>query len=286
MAAGRNMSAKNQQTAQQVLVFDSGVGGISISREIITALPQIRLHYISDNAAFPYGEKPAELLIERACAVLQHACKTINPAILVIACNTASTVVLPRLRELLDIPIVGVVPAIKTAAAISKTKTFGLLATPGTVSRAYTDELINRYAANHQVIRLGSAQLVKHIEAFIHGENIDYQYIEDIVKQLSDQTGGDKLDTIVLGCTHFPLISAVFQQIQPSWQWIDSGAAIAARVSSLLKEQEISVTTDHNINICTNQKHSAWLTKASDKQLALDKYLAQFDFASSKILSI
>jgi len=223
-------------TTAKVLVFDSGIGGLSICKEILASNKNIKLHYLSDNAAFPYGEKSVEQLISRATQVLLQACAQLSPDLVVIACNTASTVVLPSLRTQLDIPIVGVVPAIKTAAAVSQSKTFALLATPGTVARPYTQQLIDEHAADCQVIRVGSSQLVRAIESHIHGDIIDTEYLQQIIGQLTEQLDGDKIDTVVLGCTHFPLVADRFKEIKPEWQWIDSGAAIASRVNDLLSK--------------------------------------------------
>ncbi len=275
----------------RVLVFDSGVGGLSICQEIITASPAINLDYLSDNAAFPYGEKTAEKLIERATALLSHCYQLLHADLIVIACNTASTVVLPSLRKILDIPIVGVVPAIKTAAQISQTKTFALLATPGTVKRSYTQELIQQYAANCKVLSVGSSELVRHIESYIHGAAIDKDYIASIVAQLCELDEQQKIDTVVLGCTHFPLIANYFRAIKPDWQWIDSGNAIASRVQSILADNP----NNNKIN-GSERLHNFWLT--ADTTLAassnrqdqhqqrdkLDSYLAHLGFAPSKLL--
>jgi len=273
----------------RVLVFDSGVGGLSICREIIARTANIQLDYLSDNAAFPYGEKTAEQLIDRASRVLLSACKQLNPDIVVIACNTASTVVLPHLRTQLSMPIVGVVPAIKTAAALCKSNTFALLATPGTVSRDYTQQLINEHAENHKIIRVGSSELVKHIEAHIHGQPIDSNYLLTVVKQLTEQVDGDKIDTVVLGCTHFPLISEYFKAIKPNWQWIDSGLAIAERVNNLLTMTDAIKKTAQETSHA-NTAHQLWLTQPNDQQSTLDSYIASYlsdgSFSASQILTI
>jgi len=263
--------------APRLLVFDSGVGGLSVCREIIAAFPALELHYLSDNAGFPYGEKLPEQLVERARRLIGRAVEQLSPQLVVIACNTASTVVLPALRNTLDIPVVGVVPAIKTAAAISKTKTIALLATPGTANRDYTLGLIAAHAAEHQVIRLGNAELVTHIEAHIHGASLDRLFCQSIIHDLRERHGGEHIDTVVLGCTHFPLIDSVFKEIEPHWQWIDSGAAIAARVGSLL-----ALETNTARNQTTT--HSFWLSAASDSQPALDRYLAALNFKPSQVL--
>ena len=272
----------------RVLVFDSGVGGLSISREIIARTEAIELHYLSDNAAFPYGEKSTEELINRASRVLLSACEQLQPNIVVIACNTASTAILPSLRTQLAIPVVGVVPAIKSAAKVSKSQTIALLATPGTVNRNYTQQLINEHAANHQVIRLGSSQLVKHIEAHIHGQAIDSEYLLSVVEQLTEQVGGENIDTVVLGCTHFPLISEYFKAIKPNWQWIDSGAAIAERVHTLLNMPITNKDTRHTA--LTKIEHQLWLTQTSAQQSTLDSFIANYiadhSFSASRILTI
>lgn len=272
----------------RVLVFDSGVGGLSISREIIARTEAIELHYLSDNAAFPYGEKTTEELINRASRVLLSACEQLQPNIVVIACNTASTAILPSLRTQLAIPVVGVVPAIKSAAKVSKSQTIALLATPGTVNRNYTQQLINEHAANHQVIRLGSSQLVKHIEAHIHGQAIDSEYLLNVVEQLTEQVGGENIDTVVLGCTHFPLISEYFKAIKPNWQWIDSGAAIAERVHTLLNMPITNKDTRHTA--LAKIEHQLWLTQASAQQSTLDSFIANYiadhSFSASRILTI
>jgi glutamate racemase len=272
----------------RVLVFDSGVGGLSISREIIARTEAIELHYLSDNAAFPYGEKTTEELINRASRVLLSACEQLQPNIVVIACNTASTAILPSLRTQLAIPVVGVVPAIKSAAKVSKSQTIALLATPGTVNRNYTQQLINEHAANQQVMRLGSSQLVKHIEAHIHGQAIDSEYLLNVVEQLTEQVGGENIDTVVLGCTHFPLISEYFKAIKPNWQWIDSGAAIAERVHTLLNLPVTNKDTRHTA--LAKIEHQLWLTQASAQQSTLDSFIANYiadhSFSASRILTI
>src|SRR5690554_2576897 len=154
----------------QVLIFDSGVGGLSVLKEIHQHQPQLQLQYLVDNAAFPYGTKEDAFLTNRIIEVCSSAVAELQPDILVIACNTASTLALPQLRQLLNIPVVGVVPAIKTAANLSKTKVIGLIATPATVSRPYTDNLISEFAPHCNVHMLGSSELVYWAESYIsHG---------------------------------------------------------------------------------------------------------------------
>src|SRR5690606_31067332 len=139
-----------------ILIMDSGVGGLSVYqhiRERLTGWPTI---YLADSAGFPYGPKSEAEILNRVVSLVQSAYERYRPALVVVACNTASTLVLPALRERLPVPIVGVVPAIKTAAAVSKTRTIGLLATPGTIAREYTAQLIGSFAPDCRIIRVGS----------------------------------------------------------------------------------------------------------------------------------
>ena len=250
------VSDRTQSGLQRILVFDSGVGGLSICQEIMIACEDIEIHYLSDNKGFPYGETPEQQLIANASVLLLTAVQLIKPALIVIACNTASTVVLPSLREKINVPIVGVVPAIKTAAQLSKS--FALLATPATISRRYTDDLIATYASDKTVIKLGSSELVRHIEAYLHGDDLDRNLLIEIINQIKQQAPDQAIDTVVLGCTHFPLIKTEFEKIQPDWQWIDSGQAIANRVKEVLEQNDIESMVKEQ------RQHCAWLTEWHD----------------------
>lgn len=223
--------------APRILVFDSGVGGLSVAREIQQRLPQNPLVYASDNAFFPYGTKGEAELVARVDQVINELLLRYPADILVIACNTASTLTLPHLRSKLSVPIVGVVPAIKPAAIMSKTGVIGLLATPATVARPYTHELIREYATNCQVISLGSSELVQIAEQKLRGEAIDMNAINNIAQELMRADQAEKMDVLVLACTHFPLLKDELAQHLPAQiKLIDSGAAIARRVEFLLAD--------------------------------------------------
>ncbi|MDO6765668.1 glutamate racemase [Agarivorans sp. 1_MG-2023] len=215
-----------------VLVFDSGVGGLSILEELQQLNPELQYSYLFDNLYFPYGELADNQLVERVLSLLKLAVHQLKPDIIVVACNSASTLSLPYLRETLTIPVVGVVPAIKSAAKLSQTKHFGLLATPGTVERSYTAQLINDFAADCQVELVGSTSLVQLAEQKLAGEQITLEAIKAVVEPwLSIKT----LDCVVLGCTHFPLLKEELQQVLgEKVKLVDSGPAIAKRVQSLL----------------------------------------------------
>lgn len=219
---------------KRVLIFDSGVGGLSVYQEIYTQLPSLQYIYAFDDAGFPYGELPEAVLIERTQHIVSLLVERHHIDLVVIACNTASTVVLPTLRAQLSMPVVGVVPAIKPAALISKQKAVGLLATPATVERDYTNQLISQFASDCEVYRIGSTRLVEVAEEKLRGQTVS---LDELAGILAPWQG--KVDSIVLGCTHFPLIKAeIAQAFGASVQIVDSGLAIANRVKSLLGEVE------------------------------------------------
>ena len=225
------MTAKNPA----ILVFDSGVGGLSIVSHIHTVIPAAQLTYVADNALFPYGILDDQVLIDRVIEILTAVTRQHQPDIIVIACNSASTLVLPRLRDIFSIPIVGVVPAIKPAAQHSKTKVIGLLATPGTIKRDYTDELIADFAQGCEVIRCGSAELVNIVEAKLAGQPQPADAFKQVLAPFINHPRYLAMDTVVLACTHFPLVKTELAAIAPHINfWVDSGAAIARRIHSLL----------------------------------------------------
>ncbi|MGS2717594.1 glutamate racemase [Eionea flava] len=248
---------KHPQTPR-ILVFDSGVGGLSILQEIRQQYPHCAYFYASDNAAFPYGTQPENTLVDRVDHVIHQLQQCTQADIIVIACNTASTVALPRIRERFSQPIIGVVPAIKPAAAISQSKTIGLLATPGTVARSYTQQLINEFASDCQIISVGSSELVLLAEKKLRGETISPQQLKTIVEPFTDN---HDIDTLVLACTHFPLLRDELRRVLPTIKhWIDSGEAIARRVGYWLNESpvlsEVTAAAQQNTVFFTEQSSS------------------------------
>ena len=189
------------QSIPHILIFDSGVGGLSIVEAIQQQHSLCSLSYACDNRAFPYGTKPETQLIERVDKVLHQLQAQTQADILVIACNTASTLALPHIRERFTVPVVGVVPAIKPAAQLSKSNTIGLLATPATVNRDYTDALINEFASHCDVVPIGSCELVALAENKLRGEVVTQEQIHQVVSPFLEHTD---MDTVVLACTHFP----------------------------------------------------------------------------------
>lgn len=218
-----------------ILIFDSGVGGLSVYKEIAKRFPQLDYLYLFDNEAYPYGELDRDILISRVDALVGYFVEQYQIDLVVIACNTASTIVLPTLRSHLSIPVVGVVPAIKPASSLAN-KAIGLIATPATVTREYTHELIRDFAQNKPVEMLGSTRLVDMAEEKLRGHPINHVELERILSSINN-----KIDVAVLGCTHFPLIKEEIQAVLGQQVLlVDSGEAIARRVGDLLNMESQS----------------------------------------------
>ncbi|WP_299495828.1 glutamate racemase [uncultured Shewanella sp.] len=221
--------------AGPILVFDSGIGGLSVLNTIKSVLPEASYCYVFDNARLPYGELDEQDLIAGCVTLICDIAVREKAALVVVACNTASTLVLPILRQKMSIPIVGVVPAIKPAATSSIRKKIGLLATPATVTRAYTRDLIQRFASDCEVHLFGSSELVLLAEEKAIGDRIDKQCLELILTPVKNSG----VDTLVLGCTHFPVLKNEIQAILGSdIQLLDSELAIASRVQCLFKNEK------------------------------------------------
>ena len=221
--------------APTILAADSGLGGLSVVAEIRRALPQARFAYLCDNAYFPYGTKADAALLAHFLKAMQAAIARVAPTLIVTACNTISTICLPELRAATPIPVVGVVPAVKPAAAMTKRKTIGILATPATIDRPYTDDLIARHAADCRVLKLGSAELVAMAEAKLLGQKVDLERLGEILAPFLTPPAAERPDVVVLACTHFPLLRAELEAISPpDIAWIDSGEAVARRVVEVL----------------------------------------------------
>lgn len=226
-------------------MFDSGVGGLSVMQEVYKFNDQALFYYLFDHECFPYGNKSEVFLKKRVSELLKKACDVIEPDLIVIACNTASTIVLPTLRDIFTIPIVGVVPAIKPAAKISHKHHICLLATEGTVHRAYTDFLINEFASDCKVLKIGSQdlvhlaeeQLIKNSQNEVKDDEQDKSdRLKKILAPLLELQEANKPDVVVLGCTHFPLVKDDIAKVLGNGiTFIDSGEAVGRRVKSLLQ---------------------------------------------------
>lgn len=234
------MSSNSAETGEKprILVFDSGLGGLTVFRAIRAALPGAHYLYLADDARFPYGALAPEVLISGVLDVIGEVLVDFPADCVVIACNTASTLVLPALRERFTIPIVGTVPAIKPAAAATKSGLVSVLATPGTVSRDYTAELIRDFAQGVQVTLIGSKALAGLAERALRGETVPDEAILTEIAPCFVERNGRRTDTIVLACTHYPLLLERLKALAP-WpvEWIDPAPAIARRVLQVLASE-------------------------------------------------
>jgi glutamate racemase len=224
----------NVAIAPTILVFDSGLGGLTVFREIAKARPDARYIYAADDAFFPYGSHSEATLIDRVCALMGDLITSYRPDIVVLACNTASTLVLPQLRGRFHIPFVGTVPAIKPACAQSLSKRVTVLGTQATVSREYTRALIRDFSNGSEVALVGSAQLAQFAEADLHGLAVADRLIAAEIAPCFRNDGERRTDTVVLACTHYPLLIGRLERLAP-WPvaFIDPAPAIARRVVDL-----------------------------------------------------
>jgi glutamate racemase len=219
---------------ETILVFDSGLGGLTVYREIAAARPGADFVYVADDAAFPYGAMAESALTERVVGLVGDLIGRYRPDLVVIACNTASTIVLPHLRQRFSLPFVGTVPAVKPACASSVTKVISVLGTDATVKREYTRALIRDYAVNCKVTLVGSKMLATYAEEEVAGKPVSDASISAEIGPCF-RGDGARTDTIVLACTHYPLLIERFSRLAP-WPvaFVDPAPAIARRVGDLL----------------------------------------------------
>jgi glutamate racemase len=218
-----------------ILVFDSGLGGLTVFREVAKARPDARYVYVADDAFFPYGEHGEDELVARVCTLIGNLLAHHRPDLMVIACNTASTIVLPHLRARFRTPFVGTVPAIKPACARSLTKRVTVLGTRATVGREYTRTLIRDFANGSDVALVGSSRLAEFAERELNGTPVADTSIAEEIAPCFINADGRRTDTIVLACTHYPLLLARFERLSP-WPvtYIDPAPAIGRRVTDLI----------------------------------------------------
>ncbi|MCP3736219.1 glutamate racemase [Sphingomonas sp. RP10(2022)] len=253
-----------------ILFFDSGVGGLSVVAPTHALLPRAGIVYAADSAGFPYGTKSEGEIAARVPALLGRLVERYRPRLVVIACNTASTIALPVVRAALDVPVVGTVPAIRPAAAMSVTRTIGVLGTDATVRQAYVDDLAARFASDCTVLRHGSAELVRLAEAKLAGGETDPSRYRAVLGGLFDQPGGERIDVIVNACTHFPLVAAELAAAAPAGvRFVDGGPGIARRIAFLTQGQGWPEAPEHG----------AVFTRLGDAERALAPALARYGIA-------
>jgi glutamate racemase len=220
-----------------ILFFDSGVGGLSVLAPTRVLLPNAPIVYAADNAGFPYGKKSEAELASRVPALLGRLIERYRPRLAVIACNTASTIALDHARSVLDLPIVGTVPAIKPAAEMSKTRVIGVLGTEATVRQPYVDDLAAKFASDCTLIRHGSPELVELAEAKLAAETVSVDQVRAAAQPMFDAPAGERIDTVVLACTHFPLLEDELRAAFPKVAYVHGGPGIARRIAWLTREQ-------------------------------------------------
>lgn len=220
-----------------ILFFDSGIGGLSVLAPTRALLPAAPIVYAADNAGFPYGKKSDAELASRVPALLGRLVERFQPLLAVIACNTASTIALDHVRLALDMPVVGTVPAIKPAAEISRTRVIGVLGTEATVRQPYVDDLTARFAADCLIVRHGSPELVELAEAKLAGDEVSVDAVRAAAQPMFDAPQGNRIDTIVLACTHFPLLNEELRSAFPDVDYVDGGPGIARRIADLTRGQ-------------------------------------------------
>ncbi len=277
--APRNPISRAMIRPPKILVFDSGLGGLTVHVEVARLRQSADYLYCADDAGFPYGEWGEAELVARILGVMAELIARQTPDLVVIACNTASTLALPHLRARWPaLPFVGTVPAIKPAAASSRSKLISVLATPGTVARDYTQKLIDDFAADCVVTLVGSKHLAALAEKAMHGEDITDALVAQEIAPCFIERDGARTDCVALGCTHYPLLLERFRRLAP-WEvaWIDPAPAIARRADQVLAE---TFGADAG-NGGTGQRRAAF-TSGKPPNAALAAVLERFGLAAQR----
>ena len=231
--------------ASPLLIFDSGVGGLSVLDAVRELLPDAPVIYAADNAGLPYGAKTEAQVAARVAGLLGRMTERFRPRLVTIACNTASTIALGMVREVLEVPIVGTVPAIKPAAALTRTGVIGLLGTEATIRQGYVDRLEAEFAQHKTLLRHAAPELVEAAEAKLRGEPVDAAVFARAAAGLRAQPGGETIDTVVLACTHFPLLAAeLTAAFGDGVTFVDGADGIARRIASLTEGQAMARATE------------------------------------------
>ena len=235
-------------------------------------LPNAPIVYAADSAGFPYGKRTEAEIASRVPALLGRLVERFHPRLAVIACNTASTIALDHARSALNLPIVGTVPAIKPAAEVSKTRVIGVLGTEATVRQPYVDDLAAKFASDCTIIRHGSPELVELAEAKLAGEEISLEAVKAATQPMFHGPDGEKIDTVVLACTHFPLLGDELRQAFPHVTYVDGGAGIARRIAYLTREQPWPTAPSEGVAVFTSAG-THWPLEASLARFGLGQIL-------------
>ena len=259
-----------------ILLFDSGVGGLSVLAQLRAALPTAPVIYAADNGGLPYGTKTEAEVAARVCGLLGRMSERYRPRLICIACNTASTIALAMVRDVLAVPIVGTVPAIKPAAEQTRSGVIGLLGTAATIRQPYVDRLAAEHAAGKVLLRFAAGELVGAAEAKLRGEAVDPAVYTRAAAGLRDQPGGGQIDTVVLACTHFPLVQAELSVAFGSGvNFVHGATGIARRIIHLTKDQAFARA----------RPDFALFTKDAPNLSALTPVLAEYGLTSLEVLT-
>lgn len=221
-----------------LLIFDSGIGGMSVVRAVRNILPKAPIVYAADYAGLPYGTKSEAEIAARVPALLGRLVERFRPRLLTIACNTACTIALSHVRAALDVPVVGTVPAIKPASQATKSGVIGLLGTAATIRQPYVDRLESEFVGGMTLLRHAAPELVHAAEAKMRSETVDRSVYAAAMAGLTSQCGGDQMDVVILGCTHFPLVQdELMATAGGDMHFVDGSAGIARRISYLTQGQ-------------------------------------------------
>lgn len=260
-----------------ILVFDSGLGGLTVLREVVAARPDASYVYAADDAFFPYGRHGEAALTARLVPLMGELIAAHRPDLVVIACNTASTLVLPHLRAAYTVPFVGTVPAIKPACASSKSKLVSVLGTEATVKREYTRALIRDFGQGCAVTLVGSAHLAGIAEDALRDQPVDPAAIAREIAPCFVTDGDRRTDTVALACTHYPLLRDKLEAASP-WPvaWIDPAPAIARRVVDLLDHAGVPAVADGSERNRPGRRDRIVFTSGRTPPPALVAVLARF----------
>jgi glutamate racemase len=248
-----------QTRPPRLLVFDSGLGGLTVLRALRHAVPEAAICYVADDARFPYSALGDEELATGLCEVLAEPVRDFAPDVIVNACNTASTVALPAMRAAFREPVVGTVPAVKPAAQLSASGMVSVLGTSATVRRDYTKALIADHGQGCRFTLIGSSRLAGIAETVMAGGSVEDAEIVAEIGPCFIKFGNLRTDVVALACTHYPLLVDRFERLAP-WpvRWLDPAPAIARRTANVLADHGfavgVGIARDHGRMIFSSGK--------------------------------
>ncbi|MFL0670376.1 MAG: glutamate racemase [Erythrobacter sp.] len=246
-----------------ILLFDSGVGGLTIHDALQAILPEAPVIYAADLAGLPYGSKTEAQIAARVAGLLGRMAERFRPRLVCIACNTASTIALGMVREVLEVPVVGTVPAIKPAASLTRSGTIGLIGTEATIRQAYVDRLEADFANGTRLLRIAAPEFVSLAEAKLRGQPVDLAPVRAIAERLRAMPGGEDVDTLVLACTHFPLLADELRAVfGGDVALVDGAHGIARRIVHLLDGQTFAKPAPNRFVITGPLEQAAGLERA------------------------